>query len=288
MAEGACGYKSDPTWGIYPTPSDHSKCKLPFCVKSCVLSEFRISKEALYFDSNFGIKPNYENRPLCPEGAYFLCKEEESKHVCVTGPTWLLHITSEFIPIFTVVNNVTVVFCSPGLSWRWRTTAASHQSLSWKLGRNECYGQLATMETWAGICFWSDTRPVTHSQNTARKSRLNHHADSHTCAHAGTGTETTTQTHLMWALNKCLKAHTDAVETTLVGQLISFLLDQLKFGMPDSVCVCVCASCLLFPVPFQSSFPLLLLKSASIQLGGCSIAMGLTFHLNVMFECACV
>lgn len=147
------------------------------------------------------------------------------------------------------------------------------------------------METWAGICFWSDTHPVSRSQNTARKSHLNHHANLHTCAHAGTGLETTTQMHLMCAFNKCLKAYTDAVWTTLVGQLISFLLNQLKFRMPDSKCVCVCV-CIMSPVPspiskfFSSSAPKLCVNSIKRLLP--SIARGLKFHLRVTFECACV
>lgn len=88
VAEGACGYKSGPTLGIQPTPSHHSKCKSPLCVKSCALSEFGISKEAWCFDSNFGIKHNYENRPLCPEGTYFL-RKEETQRSCVCVCDWM-------------------------------------------------------------------------------------------------------------------------------------------------------------------------------------------------------
>lgn len=40
-------------------------------VWNLVLSGFRIAKEAWCFDSNLGIKQNYENRPMCPEGTYF-------------------------------------------------------------------------------------------------------------------------------------------------------------------------------------------------------------------------
>lgn len=217
MAEGACGYKSGPTLGIQPTPSHHSKCKSPLCVKSCALSEFGISKEAWCFDSNFGIKHNYENRPLCPEGTYFLRKEETQRScVCVwlNVPTCLLHITSEFISIFIIVS-VLFSLCQYFFHWVSDEDGGPSQQIirvragmcplsgpqSWKHGRNERYGQLGTVETWDEICFWSNARPVTHSQNTARKSHLNHHANSHTCTHAVTRVKTTKQMHLMYALS---------------------------------------------------------------------------------------
>lgn len=181
VAEGACGYKSGPTLGIQPTPSHHSKCKSPLCVKSCALSEFGISKEAWCFDSNFGIKHNYENRPLFPEGTYFLRKEETQRScvcVCVIECAHMpaAHYIRIHFYIYHCVSSffIVSVFFSSGLWWRWRTIAADHQSS----GRNVSAKWPTELKTWQERALWAIRNCGNLRRNLLLEQRSPRHSQS--------------------------------------------------------------------------------------------------------------
>lgn len=138
-----------PPWAII------QKCKSPFCMKSGALSEFRIAKEVWCFDSNLGIKENYENRPLCPEGTYFLKKGRRRQKslcvsVCVCDSAWphtccTLHFA--YIKIHFCIRSVCLFPFFSAFWWRWKSGCSRSSGFwagihsisglqSWKLGRN--------------------------------------------------------------------------------------------------------------------------------------------------------